>query len=287
FSVTGGEQFVIEIQENAVGSENTFTVTDENGTTIASGGPFVDFFTDFALDNHQYDLCLPSGNYTFTINDAGGDGLLATFGAADQGYYRITQNGTEIATEDDFGSQDVVNFSSAGTGINADFDVTVNGLSVTVSDISTGGTIVSQDWEATGAATESGTGSSFTTTYANSGTYSITLYVKTANGCEAITKSVTITNGGGNGGGGGVGINDVNIYNLSIYPNPSNGMINITFDSSEKLSLSIINTVGAVVSDYGSISNNERIDINHLAGGIYFVKLQGEKGTSIQRLIVK
>ena len=59
--------------------------------------------------------------------------------------------------------------------------------------------------------------------------------------------------------------------NISIYPNPSNDFIQLS-SLSQIDNYVIYNTLGIQVSS-GIISNNERIDIQNLTNGIYFLKL--------------
>ena len=60
----------------------------------------------------------------------------------------------------------------------------------------------------------------------------------------------------------------------TIYPNPSSGSITILGIYEEK-SYKIYNLIGAEVIK-GSINSNEKIEIQHLKKGLYFLKLENE-----------
>lgn len=77
------------------GSETTWELVDENGTVMASGGPYGnkkegDVITD--------DWCLDEGCYTFTIYDDWGDGICCDYG---QGSYQVTDANGDIIFESD------------------------------------------------------------------------------------------------------------------------------------------------------------------------------------------
>ena len=73
---------------------------------------------------------------------------------------------------------------------------------------------------------------------------------------------------------------------FTIYPNPSNGYINIKSDIDGQFI--IVNQLGQIVKSFNVISNTEnRIIVDNLADGIYFVK--GINGTKIstKKMIIK
>ena len=85
-----------------------------------------------------------------------------------------------------------------------------------------------------------------------------------------------------NGVSGGVGINDGNIdpRYFSTYPNPSNGIFQLTVDNmqSAKGELEIYNLFGEKVYTASNIQPPMQIDLSTLSKGIYFVKVNsGEK----------
>ncbi len=70
-------------------------------------------------------------------------------------------------------------------------------------------------------------------------------------------------------------IGDVLLEKVSISPNPSNGIFNITNNSSQKIdNIDIINTNGQTVWSQKVIGNKQEIDLNNFPSGIYLIKMQ-------------
>ena len=72
---------------------------------------------------------------------------------------------------------------------------------------------------------------------------------------------------------------------LTLYPNPSTGILKIKTDNPVKIS--IVDLLGKIVFLQENISNNSNIDLTYLQKGIYLVKIVSEKSTSTQKLILK
>lgn len=90
----------------------------------------------------------------------------------------------------------------------------------------------------------------------------------------------------------------VNIFNVaknnlavSVYPNPSNGFINIKTSTyqSKGISISVSNVLGKEVKQI--VLNNPaalyQVNMGELEAGIYMVRIQSEFGESTQRVIIK
>ncbi len=98
----------ITLVTDLYGSETTWDVKDENGTTLSAGGPY----TDFNQATIDIDLCLESGCYTFNLYDAFGDGICCDWG---QGSYTIRDDqGTILDEGSDFGFIATSVFSAGG-----------------------------------------------------------------------------------------------------------------------------------------------------------------------------
>lgn len=69
--------------------------------------------------------------------------------------------------------------------------------------------------------------------------------------------------------------------NLSIYPNPSNGIINIKSEN-EILNLEVLSVDGRLIQHY---ENTTKIDLSYLNSGVYLIKVNTNSETSIHRLI--
>ncbi len=71
-------------------------------------------------------------------------------------------------------------------------------------------------------------------------------------------------------------VEEQNFSNITIYPNPSNGFINIS-NLKETSRVRITNITGQIVKDVMVGVNDNRIDIQELSQGFYFVELEGKK----------
>ncbi len=70
--------------------------------------------------------------------------------------------------------------------------------------------------------------------------------------------------------------------NISVYPNPSNGLFNLTVNGT--YSLDVIDITGKVIESR-IINNNTTVEINN--AGMYFLKLTNGTQVSVERVIVK
>ena len=82
----------------------------------------------------------------------------------------------------------------------------------------------------------------------------------------------------------GTGLNNYQLENLDIYPNPTLGKLNIA--SADKINtLSIINIIGKeilFVKDFTA----KTIDLSSFKNGVYFINIITDKGTHIEKIIL-
>jgi hypothetical protein len=74
-----GQTMDVDITLDNYGSETTWTLADDNGNQLYSGGPYADFSPGMVTTP----VCLAEGCYTFTIMDAYGDGICCDYGNGD------------------------------------------------------------------------------------------------------------------------------------------------------------------------------------------------------------
>lgn len=74
---------------------------------------------------------------------------------------------------------------------------------------------------------------------------------------------------------------------LSIYPNPVQGILHIQLSdgSQQATTISIINAMGEIVLVKSATSDNITLDTEHLTNGIYFIKVENEKGSVTEKFI--
>lgn len=128
-----------------------------------------------------------------------------------------------------------------------------------------------------------GTGVMPSHTYTANGSYTVTLTVTGVCGTKTITSTVVIQ---------GIGIEENRlISNLKVYPNPSNGVVNISFDSqsSNKTEIRITDMAGKelmkVTKDNINGQFEATIDIGKLPKGVYLLQINSDNLSTQQRLI--
>ena len=89
--------------------ETSWTITDDGGTTVASGGTYNSTPDGSTVIETS---CLQDGCYTFTINDTYGDGICCAYGS---GSYELSDGTTIYASGGSFTSSEATNFCINGT----------------------------------------------------------------------------------------------------------------------------------------------------------------------------
>ena len=75
---------------------------------------------------------------------------------------------------------------------------------------------------------------------------------------------------------------------ISIYPNPNEGQIQINNSGNQILkSAEIFAINGKKVKIFNQLSSEDRLEFQSLKSGLYFLKLNSDKGSIIQKLIIK
>ena len=76
-------------------------------------------------------------------------------------------------------------------------------------------------------------------------------------------------------------------YNMSVYPNPSEGEIHIIVDNIEQFEYNVFNIVGQNVMNGISDGREAHLDLSGLDKGVYFVTVFAENQKFVERIIVK
>jgi len=100
-SYANSTSFTFNLYGDAYGSEITWTLKNEGGTTLYSGGPYGDEAAGgvYQLVADQVWNLPASGCYYLTVNDSYGDGL---FDGVGQGYYTVTAGATTVVNVPNF-----------------------------------------------------------------------------------------------------------------------------------------------------------------------------------------
>jgi hypothetical protein len=94
-----------------------------------------------------------------------------------------------------------------------------------------------------------------------------------------------------NGGCNGVGIAETATFDhyFSVYPNPTDGMVNVNYfgTGSAAMTIDILDITGKIVGSYTTNAYSYLIDLSHLPAGIYTMKITGAEGTATKKLILQ
>jgi hypothetical protein len=70
-----------------------------------------------------------------------------------------------------------------------------------------------------------------------------------------------------------LGMDNIQIENISIYPNPIINMLNVNIGANSDLNYSIFNITGQIIFKGKFISSNNRVNFSELSKGIYFLQV--------------
>lgn len=115
------------------------------------------------------------------------------------------------------------------------------------------------------------------------GTYN---YTTTKEDWEDATGSVTITDAAVNEvvTMQEVGIAGLTLTNLAVYPNPTNGLINV--EANGEFNVTVINSVGQVVYN-STMVNNTVVNLNDVSSGLYVIMIKSDKQYATKNIIVE
>ena len=85
----------------------------------------------------------------------------------------------------------------------------------------------------------------------------------------------------------GLGIDELNGFGISLYPNPSNGEFYITTVTSN-VNLKVYSIDGKVIINNLKITQaHQQINLGNVEKGIYFVEVSNDTNKEIMRLVVE
>jgi hypothetical protein len=82
-----------------------------------------------------------------------------------------------------------------------------------------------------------------------------------------------------------VGIFTSDYLNVSLYPNPTNGMVTIQLPNSESAKLTVFDAQGKLINTISTVNNGGTVDLSMYTPGIYTFKLQIGDFVHIERII--
>ena len=84
----------------------------------------------------------------------------------------------------------------------------------------------------------------------------------------------------------GVGIAENTLTGVSVYPNPSEGVITVTNDNNTANAIEVHDMLGKVVYT-SSVSTSTTIDLSGNGTGVYIVKVSNETGSLVERVVIR
>ena len=84
-----------------------------------------------------------------------------------------------------------------------------------------------------------------------------------------------------------LGIGIIEPLNFKVYPNPFSGTINLENANNEIVNVTILNSLGQVIRQVKITSTNATIDLSELNDGLYFVKIDDGKNSTMAVKIIK
>lgn len=83
-----------------------------------------------------------------------------------------------------------------------------------------------------------------------------------------------------------VGLEEVTLQGVSVYPNPSEGVITVTNDKGSSNLVEIFNVTGQLVYKV-EVNAALTIDLGENGSGVYLVKVSNENGSMVERVVIK
>ena len=74
---------------------------------------------------------------------------------------------------------------------------------------------------------------------------------------------------------------------FSAYPNPSSGIVNLTFESALNGDVNVIDTNGKALVHKKVKGSEMELNLKHLPAGIYFVTVKGKSGMASQKIEIR
>ena len=87
-----------------------------------------------------------------------------------------------------------------------------------------------------------------------------------------------------------IGSEELALTEASIYPNPSNGVVNVELNANANATVTVVDILGQVVyrSNENFVAGNRKtIDLSTQAKGMYLLSVEGEGINVVERISIK
>ncbi len=261
----------------------TVTVTDINGCVATSAATTVNVSNAPAPTINATATQACAGDVV-TITASTSDSYLWSTGATTQSI-DVTATATNVNV--------VTTNANAcnGVGASAPITVTFNATPTAAGTMTLAGNVATFTNTSTGATSYSWDFGDFTNSsatapahaYAVNGTYTVVLTAINGNCTDTTIFLVDVT----------VGLNELaSSSNLTIFPNPANETVNVSFDqnTNDPIQIELIDATGRVIAQNQSIemgTNHLTFNVTNLSSGFYTVRLTHSNGTENQKLMIQ
>jgi hypothetical protein len=82
-----------------------------------------------------------------------------------------------------------------------------------------------------------------------------------------------------------LGLEELTGTNVTLYPNPTTGNLNVQLNAIETINAVVYDTQGKLILTVNNLKNGSTIDLSAVETGIYMVHLNAENASMIQRVI--
>jgi PKD repeat protein len=112
-------------------------------------------------------------------------------------------------------------------------------------------------------------------TYNATGDFEVTLTITACGRTHVVTKTVNVSN---------LSINDKDVSEIKIYPNPTQDILNINTLNTENYSVTIYSILGQKIKSFDKIINN-RISLSGISPGTYVLEINSNNSKEIKKII--
>jgi Secretion system C-terminal sorting domain len=84
---------------------------------------------------------------------------------------------------------------------------------------------------------------------------------------------------------GTVGIQENELKGVGVYPNPSTGLLNVTFTEQGAYTVELMNILGEIVSST-KLTGSSTLDLRDMAKGVYNLRISNNDATTVQRVVL-
>jgi hypothetical protein len=251
------------------GSSATYTVTAVGANNCTNSDQMV--LTVLALPdvNAGADQTICSGS-TATLNGSGANTYLWNNGVVNSVAFAPTATQTYTVT---------------GTALNGcqssdQVLVTVNATPVALVSVVDGATVAASpagmnyQWINCASGTDIPTATAAQFTATANGSYAV--IVTSLQGCEDVSDCITISS---------VGLDQINVSDMNVFPNPTNGEVNVSMPENMMVDVQIFDAQGKLVAEQMNVTNNGKLNISNVTPGVYMVRLTAENAVQTFRVV--